>query len=145
MLLVRPFPPISRAGRRSRAARRFLLIETPQRPLPGATNHTLTDARVLPDAAYDCASIGLLVRALGGETQIAAAYMTRPEHISEWVYRNSIPPGWHLPLLLQACSKGKTVAPSVFGLKCSSTEARTFAGLMVAMRHFLEQGGPAHV
>lgn len=145
MLIVRPLPPIPLAGRRPRAARRFLLIETPQRPLPGATSQTLTTARVLPDTAYDCASIGLLVRALGGEAQLAAAYMTTPENISEWIYRNSIPTGWHLRLLLQACSKSKTVAPSVFGLKCSSTEARTLAGLMVAMRHFLEQGGPAHV
>lgn len=56
MLLIRPLPPIPRAGRRLRAPRRFLLVETSPRPRIGARRYVFDDMpTVIRPTALLCA------------------------------------------------------------------------------------------
>lgn len=93
-----------------------------RKPAPSAPRLTT----VRPCVSYDCASIGELVRAIGDEFRDRWG-LTDDQ---EWVYRNAIPPGWHLRLFALASARGLSVAPQVWGFESNDEEAQALAWLM---------------
>lgn len=65
---------------------------------------------------YDIATIDALLDELGGNTVIGGWLGITPEAVANWRAREHIPPGWHWKLAAAVQRKGKTIAPSVFGV-----------------------------
>lgn len=59
-----------------------------------------------------------LVDELGGPTEVARwGGIGSASAVCNWIDRDTIPPAWHLRLLIEASKRGFSIAPSVFGLE----------------------------
>jgi len=62
-------------------------------------------------------SITGLVKAFGGNRELADWAGIGMSAISNWIDRDHIPPGWHYRLHVEAASRGFEIEPHVFGLQ----------------------------
>lgn len=59
-----------------------------------------------------------LVEELGGPTEVARwGGIGSASAVCNWIERNTIPPAWHLRLLIEASKREFSIAPEVFGLE----------------------------
>jgi hypothetical protein len=68
---------------------------------------------------YDINDTAELVASLGGDTAVAEWLGISQSAVANWKVRRSIPPGWHLRMLVRLRRDGKSINPSVFGLSAS--------------------------
>lgn len=89
---------------------------------------------------YDINTAAGLIELLGGEDAVAEEFDITSEAVRKWAISGHIQTGWHLRLFAMVCALGKTISPSVFGLREDDEEAVALSDLMMAAR-FPEEGG----
>lgn len=72
--------------------------------------------------SYDVNSIGELVWAFGGDTEVARWLGITQPAVANWKVRSQIPPGWHLRLWARAKREGRSVNPAIFGFDVDDPE-----------------------
>ena len=69
------------------------------------------------------ANLDDLIAAFGGQTALGKLLHVSQGAISLWKFRGTIPPGWHIRLLIEADRKGLRLAPELFAIKGADAEA----------------------
>jgi hypothetical protein len=79
---------------------------------------------------YDINTIGELVDAFGGDTQMAGSLNLSQPAVANWKLYGKIPGRWHLRLFLAIKRRGLSVDPTLFDL--TAEEVRGFREPRVA-------------
>ena len=89
---------------------------------------------------YDIKTAAGLVDALGGEEAVAEEFGVTAQSVRGWEISGHIPNGWHLRLFAMVNALGKTISPTVFGLREDDEEAVALSDLMRAAHRPAEGG-----
>ncbi len=69
-----------------------------------------------------------LVAAFGGPSKLAKMLHVSQSAISLWKIRETVPPGWHIRLLIEADRRGIVISPALF--KIEGDDAKAFSRLI---------------
>ncbi len=73
------------------------------------------------------ATIDELLAAFGGPSKLAKLLHVSQSAISLWKIRETVPPGWHVRLLIEADRRNITLSPTLF--KIEGEDAKVFSRL----------------
>lgn len=75
-----------------------------------------------------------VIDAFGGNSVLASWLGIGDSAVSNWRDRQSIPPGWHLRLYLEAQSRGIEINPKLFGMDDWPPQRPLYEGVSFAGR-----------